>query len=169
MRNIVVKPSFGTGGSGWRSSTTPWAVARDMYRKTLALRVDPANAPAVAVLPEGGLHHRGNVVSKKSGKLRLAHVAGALRPPRSRPSACGELRRWLQLQGLPTESSVHNARSSRRSPMLVSLRRFAGLVLCGPSPACRGAAVQGLGAGDGLLGDPPVPRSSTPAGSSGPS
>jgi len=42
-----------------------------MYRKTLALRVDPANAPAVAFYRKGGFTTVATVVSKKSGKLRL--------------------------------------------------------------------------------------------------
>jgi ribosomal-protein-alanine N-acetyltransferase len=46
-------------------------VARDMYRKTLALRVDPSNAPAVSFYRKMGFTTVATVVSKKSGKLRL--------------------------------------------------------------------------------------------------
>ena len=46
-------------------------VARDMYRKTIALRVDPANAPAVGFYRKAGFTTVATVVSKKSGKLRL--------------------------------------------------------------------------------------------------
>ena len=42
-----------------------------MYRKTLALRVDPANAPAVSFYRNSGFTTVATVVSKKSGKLRL--------------------------------------------------------------------------------------------------
>ena len=45
--------------------------ARDMYRKTIALRVDPANAPAVGFYRKAGFTTVATVVSKKSGKLRL--------------------------------------------------------------------------------------------------
>ncbi len=52
-------------------STTRIQVARDMYRKTLALRVDPANAPAVSFYRKAGFTTVATVVSKKTGKLRL--------------------------------------------------------------------------------------------------
>ncbi len=42
-----------------------------MNRKTLALRVDPANAPAVNFYRKAGFTTVATVVSKKSGKLRL--------------------------------------------------------------------------------------------------
>ena len=47
------------------------AVARDMHRKTLALRVDPSNSPAVSFYRKAGFTTVATVVSKKSGKLRL--------------------------------------------------------------------------------------------------
>ena len=46
-------------------------VASEMYRKTIALRVDPANAPAVSFYRKNGFTTVTTVVSKKSGKLRL--------------------------------------------------------------------------------------------------
>jgi ribosomal-protein-alanine N-acetyltransferase len=69
MRNIVVafRPHPWVGQENIR----PQSVAREMYRKTLALRVDPANAPAVAFYRKGGFTTVATVVSKKSGKLRL--------------------------------------------------------------------------------------------------
>jgi ribosomal-protein-alanine N-acetyltransferase len=42
-----------------------------MYRKTLALRVDPANATGVNFYRSMGFTTVATVVSKKSGKLRL--------------------------------------------------------------------------------------------------
>ena len=47
------------------------SMARDMNRKTLALRVDPANGPAVSFYRKAGFTTVATVVSKKSGKLRL--------------------------------------------------------------------------------------------------
>ncbi|HVE83616.1 MAG TPA: GNAT family N-acetyltransferase, partial [Myxococcales bacterium] len=48
MRNIVVKSELRRRGVGMALLDHCLGVARDMYRKTLALRVDPANAPAVS-------------------------------------------------------------------------------------------------------------------------
>jgi len=71
MRNIVVKPELRHRGVGMALLEHALGVAREMYRKTLALRVDPANAPAVAFYRKGGFTTVATVVSKKSGKLRL--------------------------------------------------------------------------------------------------
>lgn len=71
MRNIVVKSELRRKGVGNLLLSHAVQVARDMYRKTLALRVDPANAPAVSFYRHGGFTTVATVVSKKSGKLRL--------------------------------------------------------------------------------------------------
>lgn len=71
MRNIVVKPELRRKGVGMALLNQAVTVARDMYRKTLALRVDPANAPAVSFYRKAGFTTVATVVSKKSGKLRL--------------------------------------------------------------------------------------------------
>ena len=52
-------------------SSTDQETARNMFRKTLALRVDPANAVAVSFYRTQGFTTVATVVSKKSGKLRL--------------------------------------------------------------------------------------------------
>jgi len=71
MRNIVVKAELRRKTVGSMLLNHAVQVARDMYRKTLALRVDPANAPAVSFYRHGGFTTVATVVSKKSGKLRL--------------------------------------------------------------------------------------------------
>jgi [ribosomal protein S18]-alanine N-acetyltransferase len=71
MRNIVVKPELRRKGLGVLLLNQAIQVARDMFRKTLALRVDPANAPAVSFYRSAGFTTVATVVSKKSGKLRL--------------------------------------------------------------------------------------------------
>jgi [ribosomal protein S18]-alanine N-acetyltransferase len=71
MRNIVVKNELRRKGAGSLLLSYAVQVARDMYRKTLALRVDPANAPAVSFYRHTGFTTVATVVSKKSGKLRL--------------------------------------------------------------------------------------------------
>jgi ribosomal-protein-alanine N-acetyltransferase len=71
MRNIVVKPELRKKGVGTALLGHAMQTARDMYRKTIALRVDPANAPAVAFYRKAGFTTVATVVSKKSGKLRL--------------------------------------------------------------------------------------------------
>jgi ribosomal-protein-alanine N-acetyltransferase len=71
MRNIVVKPELRRKGVGEAVLEQALQVARDMYRKTLALRVDPSNAPAVSFYRKMGFTTVATVVSKKSGKLRL--------------------------------------------------------------------------------------------------
>ncbi len=71
MRNIVVKPELRRRGVGMAVLNHALQVARDMYRKTIALRVDPANAPAVSFYRNAGFTTVATVVSKKSGKLRL--------------------------------------------------------------------------------------------------
>lgn len=71
MRNIVVKPELRRRGVGQLLLGHAINQARDMYRKTLALRVDPANAPAVSFYRNAGFTTVATVVSKKSGKLRL--------------------------------------------------------------------------------------------------
>lgn len=71
MRNVVVKPELRKKGVGSLLLNHALQVARDMHRKTLALRVDPANAPAVSFYRKSGFTTVATVVSKKSGKLRL--------------------------------------------------------------------------------------------------
>jgi ribosomal-protein-alanine N-acetyltransferase len=71
MRNIVIKPELRQKGMGALLLEQGLAVARDMNRKTLALRVDPSNAPAVSFYRKAGFTTVATVVSKKSGKLRL--------------------------------------------------------------------------------------------------
>lgn len=71
LRNIVVKPEARRKGMGMAVLDHALQTARDMYRKTVALRVDPANAPAVSFYRKAGFTTVATVVSKKSGKLRL--------------------------------------------------------------------------------------------------
>ena len=71
LRNIVVKNEFRQKGLGHVLLDQGLSMARDMNRKTLALRVDPANGPAVAFYRKAGFTTVATVVSKKSGKLRL--------------------------------------------------------------------------------------------------
>jgi ribosomal-protein-alanine N-acetyltransferase len=71
LRNIVVKQEFRQKGLGHVVLDQGLAIARDMNRKTLALRVDPANGPAVSFYRKAGFTTVATVVSKKSGKLRL--------------------------------------------------------------------------------------------------
>jgi len=71
LRNIVIKPDFRRRGLGQKVLEHGVQTARDMYRKTIALRVDPANAPAVSFYRTAGFTTVATVVSKKSGKLRL--------------------------------------------------------------------------------------------------
>lgn len=71
MRNIVVKSELRRKGVGTQLLNHAIQVARDMHRKTIALRVDPANAPAVSFYRNAGFTTVATVVSKKSGKLRL--------------------------------------------------------------------------------------------------
>jgi [ribosomal protein S18]-alanine N-acetyltransferase len=71
MRNVVVKSELRRRGVGSLLLGHAVQVAKDMYRKTLALRVDPSNAPAVSFYRHSGFTTVATVVSKKSGKLRL--------------------------------------------------------------------------------------------------
>ncbi len=71
MRNIVVKPELRRRGLGKAVLSQALQVARDMYRKTIALRVDPSNDAAVSFYRDAGFTTVATVVSKKSGKLRL--------------------------------------------------------------------------------------------------
>jgi ribosomal-protein-alanine N-acetyltransferase len=71
LRNIVIKPELRQKGMGALVLEQGLTVARDMNRKTLALRVDPANSPAVSFYRKAGFTTVATVVSKKSGKLRL--------------------------------------------------------------------------------------------------
>ena len=71
LRNIVVKQELRQKGMGAVVLEQGLSVARDMNRKTLALRVDPANSPAVSFYRKAGFTTVATVVSKKSGKLRL--------------------------------------------------------------------------------------------------
>lgn len=71
LRNIVVKPEYRQKGLGFLCLEQGLTVARDMNRKTLALRADPSNGPAVSFFRKNGFTTVATVVSKKSGKLRL--------------------------------------------------------------------------------------------------
>ncbi|MDP1921349.1 MAG: GNAT family N-acetyltransferase [Myxococcales bacterium] len=71
LRNIVVKGELRMKGVGAVLLEKGLSVARDMNRKTLALRVDPANSMAVSFYRKNGFTTVATVVSKKSGKLRL--------------------------------------------------------------------------------------------------
>lgn len=71
MRNIVVKQELRSKGLGMVLLEHALQTARDMHRRTLALRVDPANGPAVSFYRKAGFTTVATVVSKKSGKLRL--------------------------------------------------------------------------------------------------
>lgn len=71
MRNIVVKTELRRKGLGALLLERGLATARDMNRKTIALRVDPANSSAVSFYRKAGFTTVATVVSKKSGKLRL--------------------------------------------------------------------------------------------------
>lgn len=71
MRNIVVRPDLRQKKLGTRLLDHAMQAARDMHRRTLALRVDPANGPAVSFYRAAGFTTVATVVSKKSGKLRL--------------------------------------------------------------------------------------------------
>src|SRR5256885_10784886 len=55
MRNIVVKHDLRKKGLGKQLLEQSLKVARDMNRKTLALRVDPANASAVSFYRSNGV------------------------------------------------------------------------------------------------------------------
>jgi ribosomal-protein-alanine N-acetyltransferase len=71
LRNIVVRNDLRQKGLGSVLLDHGLEVARDMSRKTLALRVDPANSPGVSFYRKMGFTTVATVVSKKSGKLRL--------------------------------------------------------------------------------------------------
>lgn len=71
MRNIIVKNDLRKRGVGLQLLNRALDVAREMNRKTLALRVDPANDAAVSFYRKNGFTTVQTVVSKKSGKLRL--------------------------------------------------------------------------------------------------
>jgi [ribosomal protein S18]-alanine N-acetyltransferase len=71
LRNIVVKPELRKRGVGTQLLKHAIEVSKDMYRRTLALRVDPADATAVNFYRSMGFTTVATVVSKKSGKLRL--------------------------------------------------------------------------------------------------
>jgi ribosomal-protein-alanine N-acetyltransferase len=71
MRNIVVKAELRRKGIGTLLLNHGIKVAKDLHRKTLALRVDPANSAAVSFYRKAGFTTVATVVSKKSGKLRL--------------------------------------------------------------------------------------------------
>jgi len=70
LRNVVVKPELRNKGLGAHLLDHGVSVARDMNRKTLALRVDPSS-PSVSFYRKNGFTTVATVVSKKSGKLRL--------------------------------------------------------------------------------------------------
>lgn len=71
LRNIVVRADLRQRGLGTYLLDHGLQMARDLHRKTVALRVDPANAPAVSFYRKNGFTTVATVVSKKSGKLRL--------------------------------------------------------------------------------------------------
>lgn len=71
MRNIVVRGDLRRKGYGHHLLDEGMRVARELLRKTIALRVDPANSVAVSFYRNAGFTTVATVVSKKSGKLRL--------------------------------------------------------------------------------------------------
>ncbi len=71
MRNIVVRPEQRRKGLGESLLEQGIQAARDMNRKTLALREDPSNSTAVSFYRKNGFTTVATVLSKKSGKLRL--------------------------------------------------------------------------------------------------
>lgn len=71
MRNIAVKPDLRQQGLGTSILAQGLSIAREMNRRTLALRVDPGNAAAVSFYRRNGFTTVATVVSKKNGKLRL--------------------------------------------------------------------------------------------------
>ena len=71
LRNIAVKRELRKRVIGTLLLGHAIQVSKDMYRKTLALRVDPADATAVNFYRSMGFTTVATVVSKKSGKLRL--------------------------------------------------------------------------------------------------
>jgi [ribosomal protein S18]-alanine N-acetyltransferase len=71
MRNLVVKQELRRKGLGEVLLEQGIQMARDMNRKTLALREDPSNSPAVSFYRKNGFTTVATVLSKKSGKLRL--------------------------------------------------------------------------------------------------
>ena len=71
LRNLIVKPDLRHKGIGHMLMDHALSVSRDMNRKTLALRVDPANSDAVNFYRKMNFTTVATVVSKKSGKLRL--------------------------------------------------------------------------------------------------
>ena len=71
LRNIVVRGDLRRRGVGKRLLEHAMSTARDMYRKTITLRVDPSNSAAVGLFRALGFTTVTTVVSKKSGKLRL--------------------------------------------------------------------------------------------------
>jgi ribosomal-protein-alanine N-acetyltransferase len=70
LRNIVVKQEVRSKGIGAVMMDKALDTARDMNRKTMALRVDPSS-PSVSFYRKLGFTTVATVVSKKSGKLRL--------------------------------------------------------------------------------------------------
>ncbi len=70
LRNIVVKQELRSKGVGAVMMDKALDVAREMNRKSLALRVDPSS-PSVSFYRKQGFTTVATVVSKKSGKLRL--------------------------------------------------------------------------------------------------
>ncbi len=71
MRNIVIRDDLRRRGLATLLLDHAMGLAREMIRKTIALRVDPANAAAVNFYRARGFTTVATVVSKKSGKLRL--------------------------------------------------------------------------------------------------
>ena len=71
LRNIVVRSDLRQKTLGTVILEQGLTVARDMNRKTVALRVDPSNGSAVSFFRKNGFTTVATVVSKKSGKLRL--------------------------------------------------------------------------------------------------
>lgn len=71
LRKLVVRNDARRQGIGLEVLSRAMWIAREMNRKTLALRVDPANSAAVSFYRKGGFTTVATVVSRKSGKLRL--------------------------------------------------------------------------------------------------
>lgn len=71
LRNIVVRNELRRKGLGTVALAHGLRMARDLHRRTVTLRVDPANSPAVSFYRHAGFTTVATVTSKRSGKLRL--------------------------------------------------------------------------------------------------
>ncbi len=103
MRNIVVRPDLRKHGLGTVLLNHAIQTARDMYRKTIALRVDPGQRPGGELLPQGGLHHRGDGGVQE---VRQAAPVDVARAVAARAPAGGP---WRSTPALPPEAALSGA------------------------------------------------------------